>query len=77
MTEKHTADDTKLLKALHYVDDGRDYSYRIVWEMNSRRRISEKRFELPPACPQVVKPTLVPKSKPRRRKVRKQTESDF
>lgn len=76
MTGKHTASDKELLKALHYVDDGRDYSYRIVWSMNSRRRISEKRFELPPACPQVVKPTLIPRPKPRRkRKQRKPVEN--
>ncbi|EOC9629676.1 hypothetical protein [Enterobacter ludwigii] len=65
--------DEELVRILHRVDDGRDWSGWIVWSMNSRRRISDKRFELPPARPQIVKPSINPKQK-RRKKRRKAKE---
>ena len=55
--------DEELLRVLHRADDGRDWSGWLVWSMNSHRRISEKRFELPPARPQTVKPSIKPRHK--------------
>jgi len=56
------------------IDDGRDWAAWLVWAMNSRRRISEKVFALPPERPQIVKVSVKPKKKPRRRKVRPAAE---
>ncbi|MEB8638615.1 hypothetical protein P2G74_01330 [Cronobacter muytjensii] len=69
--------DDEIRKAVCVYDDGRDWSAYLVWQMNARRRISEKKFALPPARPQVSKPTIAPRKKPRsvtRRKLR--IESD-
>ena len=54
-------------------DDGCDWTEWLKWDMNSRRRISEKRFELPPTRPQIVPPSIKPKHK-RRKKRRKAKE---
>lgn len=64
--------DEELVRVLHVVDDGRDWSGWIVWDMNNRR-LSEKRFERPPARPQIVPPSIKPKNK-RRKKRRKVME---
>ncbi|QHA85732.1 hypothetical protein [Serratia rhizosphaerae] len=64
----------ELVKTLRVYDDGCDWTAWLNWKMNSQRRISEKRFELPPARPQVMPPTLKPKKKARRRKARHNTE---
>jgi hypothetical protein len=70
--------DMLLVKVFHEYDDGRDWAAWHKWNMNTRRRISEKRFELPPARPQVSLPTIKPRPKPRARlKPRKQPETDF
>jgi hypothetical protein len=69
--------DEAIVRALHTCDDGRDWSAWYVWDMNSRRRISEGRFELPPERPQIVPPTTEPRKKAVRRKKRKAVESDF
>lgn len=42
----------------HIIDDGCDWTAWLKWNMNSRRRISEGRFELPPARPQVSAPSI-------------------
>ncbi|WP_439413116.1 hypothetical protein [Enterobacter ludwigii] len=60
--------DEELVRVLHKVDDGRDWSGWIVWSMNSRRRISDKHFELPPARPQKVPPSIKPKQKRRKKR---------
>ncbi|HDR2353321.1 TPA: hypothetical protein QCH65_000466 [Enterobacter roggenkampii] len=52
------------------VDDGCDWTAWLVWNMNSRRRLSEHVFALPPARPQVVPLSAKHKRKPRRRKIR-------
>lgn len=71
--ENYTDADNELIRVLHKVDDGRDWSQWHVWGMNSRRRISEKRFELPPARPQIAPPSIKPKQK-RKKKRRKTAE---
>lgn len=48
-----------------YADDGCDWTAWLVWNMNQRRRLSERSFVLPPARP------VVTKIKPVKRKVRK------
>ncbi|WP_368750265.1 hypothetical protein [Klebsiella aerogenes] len=76
--ENYIDGDEALVRALHVFDDGRDWSAWLVWNMNSRRRISEHRFELPPARPQIRPPSIIPKKKarkPSRQKVK--LESDF
>lgn len=71
--ENYTDADDEMIRVLHKVDDGCDWSWWYVWDVNSRRRISEKRFELPPARPQIVPSSIKPKQK-RRKKRRKTTE---
>ncbi|MEG0869876.1 MAG: hypothetical protein RSG77_22965 [Hafnia sp.] len=56
------------------IDDGCDWVAWLVWNMNSRRRISEKVFALPPFRPQVSKPACVRKNKKSQRKNIKATD---
>lgn len=72
-----TEGDEELVRILHICDDGCDWTAWHVWEMNSRRRISEGRFELPSERPQIVPQTTKPKKKKVRRKKRKTVKSDF
>lgn len=67
MTENLSGDEA-LIRALHVCDDGRDWTARIVWMMGDRKRISEHTHSLPPALPQIVKPTIEPKKKRRTKK---------
>ncbi|MDY3570231.1 hypothetical protein [Enterobacter hormaechei] len=53
------------VKTLHTFDDGCDWTAYLAWLMNSRRRISKKRFELPPARPQIVPSKLIPRKRAR------------
>lgn len=48
------------------VDDGRDWSAWLVWNMNFHRRISEGLFVLPPERPQVAKPVVEKKKQTRK-----------
>lgn len=66
--------DEALVRALHTCDDGCDWTAWYVWRMGERKRISEHVFALPPVRPQVVMPTIKPKTKKRRRKVRPAAE---
>lgn len=52
--------------ALHIIDDGCDWTAWLVWNMNSRRRLSEHRFALPPERKQIT-PLATRKKKIRRR----------
>lgn len=56
------------------IDDGCDWTAWLVWSMNSRRRLSEHVFVLPPARPQIVPLSAKQKRKPRRRKYRPAAE---
>lgn len=73
MTENISGDEA-LIRALHICDDGCDWTAWHRWRMGERKRISNGDFILPPARPQVVAPTIKPKKKKRRRKIRPATE---
>lgn len=46
------------------VDDGRDYSQRIVWQMNQKRYMRNGMVVPKPDAPQVVPATIQKKRKP-------------
>ena len=69
MTENLTGDEA-LIRSLHVCDDGRDWTARLVWMMGDRKRISEHSHSLPPPLPQIVKPTIKPKVRKKRRRVK-------
>lgn len=48
------------------VDDGRDYSQRIVWQMNQKRHMRNSVVAPKPDAPQVVPATIQKKRKPRK-----------
>lgn len=48
------------------VDDGRDYSQRIVWQMNQKRHMRNGENPFPPSAPQVAPATIQKKRKPRK-----------
>ncbi|EHL2771757.1 hypothetical protein KCE64_001656 [Salmonella enterica subsp. enterica serovar Hvittingfoss] len=55
MTDAWATDDgLKLARLVAYVDDGRDYTARIVWYMNRRRYLHEKRIIPMPPAPKVA-----------------------
>lgn len=68
MTEHKMADlsDT-LVKASVYIDDGRDWSNYLAWQMKSNYRRSNRTFEQAPARPQVAPVKIEPRKKPRKR----------
>lgn len=49
------------------VDDGRDYSQRIVWQMNQKRHMRNGKSPARPPAPQVAQVRIEPKKKPRKR----------
>lgn len=57
--------------ALHIIDDGCDWSAWLVWNMNSRRRISEHQFAQPPAKPKIIFSMIKPKKIANRRNKKK------
>lgn len=61
--------DEELIRVFHHVDDGCDWSAWHIWYMGNRRRISERRFELPPARPQIMPSSIKPKRRKKRRKI--------
>ncbi|ASD86120.1 hypothetical protein QON05_003094 [Salmonella enterica] len=73
MTDTHATDDgLKLAKLVAYVDDGRDYTARIIWRMNRKRWLHEKRIVPMPPAPKVAAGNVEikkPKVKRQRRKV--------
>lgn len=74
MTDTYTTDDDglKLAKLVAYVDDGRDYTARIIWYMNRKRWLHEKRIIPMPPAPKVAAGNVEvkkPKVKRQRRKV--------
>lgn len=74
MTDTYTTDDDglKLAKLVAYVDDGRDYTARIIWYMNRKRWLHEKRIVPMPPAPKVAAGNVEikkPKVKRQRRKV--------
>lgn len=76
--DDHINDKEALIRARYVFDDGCEWSAWLVWNMNSRRRISEHRFELPPVRPQIRLPSIKPKKKPRKISRKKpKPEPDF
>ncbi|CAM8294803.1 TPA: hypothetical protein ACPY7G_003112 [Morganella morganii] len=65
--------DDPLIKAIHHVDDGRDYAQRIIHDMRQRYYIRAGIYLPRPPAPQVVAPKLIPvkTGKKRKKKVRK------
>lgn len=65
--------DHPLIKAIHHVDDGRDYTQRIIHDMRQRYYIRAGIYLPRPPAPQVVAPKLTPTmtGKKRNKKVRK------
>ncbi|WP_089528520.1 hypothetical protein [Pantoea ananatis] len=49
------------------VDDGRDYSQRIVWQMNQKRHMRNGVVAPKPEAPQVAPASIQKKRKPRKR----------
>ncbi|MHB9807050.1 hypothetical protein [Pantoea ananatis] len=49
------------------VDDGRDYSQRIVWQMNQKRHMRNGENPLLPPAPQVAPASIHKKKKKRKR----------
>lgn len=65
--------DHPMIKAIHHVDDGRDYTQRIIHDMRQRYYIRAEIYLPRPPAPQVVAPKLTPTmtGKKRNKKVRK------
>lgn len=65
--------DDPLIKAIHHVDDGRDYGPQIIHDMRQNYYISMGIYIPRPPAPQVVAPRLTPvmTGKKRNKKVRK------
>ncbi|ECT1022394.1 hypothetical protein DPO11_20485 [Salmonella enterica] len=65
-------DDLHLAKLAGHIDDGRDHTARIIWNMNRKRHIHEKRIVPMPPAPKVAEVKVdinKPKVKRQRRKV--------
>ena len=62
--------DDPLIKAIHHVDDGRDYAPQIIYNMRQRYYIRAGIYLPRPPAPQVVAPKLTPAMK-KKKKVQK------
>ncbi|MEW5290330.1 hypothetical protein ABW286_14245 [Erwinia papayae] len=68
MTDHNMTDlNDTLVKASVNIDDGRDWSSYLAWQMKSNYRRSNGTHEPPPARPQVAPVRIQPKKKPRKR----------
>ncbi|WP_324029320.1 hypothetical protein GC087_21555 [Pantoea sp. JZ2] len=68
MTEHNMADlNNELVKASVKIDDGRDYTNWLVWDMRKNYRRSTGKREPEPARPQVAPVRIEPKKKARQR----------
>lgn len=78
MTDAHAIDDDglKLAKLVAYVDDGRDHTARIVWRMNRKRYLHEKRIVPRPPAPKVAAGSVEVKKPKIKRQRQKATEED-
>lgn len=75
MTDAYATDNAlKLAKLVAYVDDGRDYTARIVWYMNRRRYLHEKRIIPMPPAPKVAAGSVEVKNLKVKRQQRKVVE---
>ena len=62
--------DDPLIKAIHHVDDGRDYTQQLIYNMRQRYYIRAGIYLPRPPAPQVVAPKLTPVMK-KKKKVQK------
>ncbi|WP_191923159.1 hypothetical protein [Pantoea agglomerans] len=60
----------ELVQASVKIDDGRDHSQRIVWQMNQKRYMRNGLSPARPPAPQVAPVKIEPKKKPRKRAYR-------
>lgn len=68
--------DSPILKAVHHIDDGRDYTARIIHGIRQRCYIREGVCPSLPPAPQVSEPKLTPKMKKKKKKTRKVNDED-
>ena len=66
MPENADLNDT-LVKASVQIDDGCDYTKRLVWQMNARRSMRNGSSVPMPATPKVAASKIEPKKKSRKR----------
>lgn len=59
--------DSPILKAVHHIDDGRDYTARIIHGIRQRFYIRTGGCPPLPPAPQVSEPKLIPKIKKKNR----------
>lgn len=57
----------ELVQASVKIDDGRDHSQRIVWQMNQKRYMRNGLSPARPPAPKVSAVRIEPKKKPRKR----------
>ncbi|ECH0824137.1 hypothetical protein FPD09_21345 [Salmonella enterica] len=69
------ADGLKLARLAGYVDDGRDYTARIIWHLNRKRYLHEKRPVPMPPAPEVAAGNVEVKKPGVKRQRRKATEA--
>ena len=60
--------ESPILKAVHHVDDGRDYTARIIHGIRQRCYIRMGVCPPLPPAPQIVAPKLIPITKKKKRK---------
>ncbi|EJA5986221.1 hypothetical protein OD507_002705 [Salmonella enterica] len=66
--------DADLVLTKIVTDDGRDHTARIVWRMNRKRYLHEKRIVPRPPAPKVTEVNTGKKKQPAKRQRRKATE---
>lgn len=74
MTEEHRQRvdiEDELIKTIVHIDDGRDYTQRIIYDMRSRQYIHEGICPLLPPAPKVAAVTITPKGNGRNKRGRK------
>lgn len=68
--------DSPILKAVHHIDDGRDYTARIIHGIRQRFYIRAGGCPPIPPAPQVVAPKLTPNIKKKKQKRTRKVEDD-
>lgn len=68
--------DSPILKAVHHVDDGRDYTARIIHGIRQRCYIRMGICPPLPPAPQVSEPKLIPKMYKKKKEARKVKDED-
>ncbi|WP_347254350.1 hypothetical protein [Leminorella grimontii] len=63
--------DDPLVRSALIVDDGCDWTNRIVWRMNARRRMRNGIYQPPPETPKVSEVSFKPIKAPKKKRQRK------